>query len=515
MLVFSGHYLLSKKNIEIKERHCPHCGVVHELKSFDAFLLNHINFIIAFPGGKRHIVDFCDQVKKYYVWDPAKWIAYKQKLEELLQTYQLDSDTNPASAMQVHSIISSLGTFRQAIDIAAHIQKTHENSREVIAYLVKWYTSVKLYEQADLLKQTFRKQIQTEETNHFPRFAALQHLELGEFEKAKKELNQLLEYDIEILRGLMKYAQSHMVKMEYNKAYPVYQYILELYDVSEIQNFNYRKSIATCEKELGITDSLIEQLPWHRRKIADKILLATLGIGAILVFSLFYFYLRSSQKIYFSNQSPHIAKISINGEAPFTLHIGEKIDSNFSVGSYTIDCSFGNKSHATDQIVIEDGFFDLLQAPERLYDVDGAGLYIWEEITYASAFRPNFEDKYELRSGQRVYLLKNIDYFFTDSPSSIQTDKGKTVVKERWSMVYSDVQSNSLYFYNNDFSEKHSASLDYLKHQIELREGSTYLHSLYDSLYELNYGPDFTRMVEFDSLQIPPSDPVDYDSTPN
>ena len=420
-----GTWYYGKKNKQTRQGVCGQCGQSATLTTYDTRLYVVFLMIPVFPLGKKHIIDDCSRCRRHRVAKLADWeIQKKKSIDEALAKMATDP-TDPKLAIELHRNYLYFGQQPEAEKLLAFMKehfaedaKTQFYIGAALEYLGRGKEATVCFERALQLDPAMAEA---------KRAVGMGFAEQGRLDEARAMLKYLEEPEGS---GAKDPALVYTLGCAFQKAKRNAE-ALDLFGIAMrqspalAQNATFRKTVKTCEKDLGLKQSILPARKYNRAKIvgwslaAAAVVLIALGINI---------YISYARKLHIVTGYSQPVTVSIDGGAGVTLDQPYPTTVPISEGKHHVVLTGAVKDEF--DIELSSGFFQrFFSSPLFVLNPGGARLLIYETTQYSAhpvIGAGGRTQRYAF--GQQFSTFSDVDFAFMPFPHTITLDSHSSSV---------------------------------------------------------------------------------------
>lgn len=456
-----GTSYLGKKNLEVREGLCQHCGKEAKLSSYDTRLFFVVVFIPVVPLGKKRVFEQCSRCTYHRAMPLGE---YEELTTETLSELEAEHRRKPEDAEAAIAFNSALFEFNQAERAQSHLEellRTFPDEARVQFYGAAMREQEGRSEEA---KRLFDRAYDLDPNDPvIVRAKVIGLVEEGALSQARSLQRQQRREDRDLGVTIL-IARAYQERADHMAAMEIFREVVN--EVPEVaQDKEIRKMVRASEKAMGQSSATLlprRRLAWGRWATAAVVLAAVIGGGYA-----YNLYRKDHHELHVVNGYPGELRVVIDGEQEVlfngagrqTVRIGEGEHSATVSGPLSEEIPF----------TIRAGFFERFGSDAVWVLVPGGlGVLAWEETVYTSGPPDqSYEPPIKLHGGTSFLRFDDIDYPFADFPESIEMSSSTSrVTKRRLGELVGDPEEVMAWFFGLGVA---GDSLDYLERWIELR----------------------------------------------
>jgi len=506
-----------KSNVDHYEGVCESCNRQTTLESYETGYWFVILFIPVIPLGKKMIIDYCPSCTNHRVTSIENWKKFeRESLDSVVSSYENDPG-NYDLAIHLHETLLSFNKYEEAEKLIDEIIKKFPDDFNAMLYAGEYFENT---ERDELANEYYEKAHNIDPKNLTgKRSMGLIALEKGEIDKAWKFLSFMEEESEDQDAGvLFMLAEAMKEDNRYKDAYSLYKIITRDFPLIAESDKEFRNSVIHVEQMLQISHSVLpgRKINWKKWVLTPVAIIVILT--AIFIFN---HTISQSQKLYIVNGFSDKISVSIPGETEIEVLGKSRRLVRVKEGRYEIKVKYQNQNQKVETIkaAVENSFFGRFFSDKTTVINPGGAAALYRQTTEYRAVQAddNF-DSYHFYTGQQFLVIRDIDYLFKEFPETVMVSKGKSVRKNKLS-VLNDPPSVILqtFLFNKvnaadtlTFAETHidngnrddklipiytslciqnsevKRCLDFLKKKTEEKDVRVDIHRSYQSLFEFS-----------------------------
>jgi len=426
-----GTHYYGRKQEEIRQAPCPHCGRHVALVSYDTRLWFVLVFIPVIPLGRKRIIDQCPACTRHYAMDLDKWETSKQlEISGALDKFR--SHPTPEAAIETHQALVQFHQLTEAAEFRRTMREKFPDNAKIHAYLGLSLERLGYLEEAGW---ALRKALELRPDLPEARVGmAREHLRAKKLDEARALLDFLEKpgaqqlYSLEPLEAL---ALAFQQEGRHAEALDVFSKLVTALPALG-DHTGFRKNIERSEKVIRPPTSIlpVRKFSWKRlfrdptavgggaswpltwRGLATVGIIVALGLLAAIVWNE---YVRRHRTLRVLNALPQPAVVEIQGVGQVQAHTGVS-EITLPEGRYHARIR-GSASEELD-FEIRTGFLDRWATdPVWVINVGGAAILTKTVATYSREAPP---PSFTFHFGRTFEFFPEITHPFRPLPESIR-----------------------------------------------------------------------------------------------
>jgi tetratricopeptide (TPR) repeat protein len=430
-----GTHYYGHRNPTFRQGVCEACQASGSLESYETRLWFVILFIPIIPLKRLKIIDQCPRCRRHFAVNPDEWESARQlSVSDSLTKYR--QSPNVEGALQVHASMlsfhmsSEANAFREAALVA------HPRSPELLRGLG---SHLQQFAQFQTAQGFFDQAFELDPGNPFGRTQRALSLltqpdkldEVWELVRFLMEPGAGQLYDLTVLDLL---AQKYQAVGNHERALEILRHLLTEFPAAADKH-QVRKLVATSERALGRTTSLLPQRTFSLREVFDlrsgkypawmrwTALLSLATLLLVVGMAGLNEYYRRNRTLHVVNAFGQPLQVTIDAGPAIEVVNERKVE--LSEGRHRVVVT-GPFAEATE-ITLETPYFSRwTNDPIWIFNPGNAGLVVRHDLEYAAAPRPT----QSTRLDDEFQYLPHVDYAFTTPPRSLRIDNRSSIVKK-------------------------------------------------------------------------------------
>jgi len=429
-----GTHYYGRRHREVRYGTCEHCGRQTRLESYETTLWFVIGFLPILPLKRVMVFDYCTRCSRHRYVPLAQWQTIQQEAVDKSRQAAEAAPDDAAAAMEHQQTLATCHQDAEAEAAANDLLDRFGDRADVQMHAGAWYEKAGRDAEADAC---FQRALAIDPTDRAARRAvAIGHLQHGRPDAARALLDFMEAPGPDQDAGvLVLLAKAYQRDGRHEEALDLLEKAMRGQPTLE-KDRAFRRTVRQSEKQCLGRTPFLPSLPFYRRR-------AVLVGGAVLAAAAILFgisaWLTEHRNLYVVNGFSRPIAVAIDGGAPMRLRAAKYENVTLGEGHHTARVTWpdGHTSEMAFDLATP-WWRRLTESPLFVLNPGGAGVILWEEVTYSTHPSATAPYHYRLYTGQPMVALSDINYPFQHAPKEIQIEGGSQTKRTRVSLLELD-----------------------------------------------------------------------------